>query len=432
MHYKTFSGNSYSGGSITRRGERIVYCKITTDIHTSHTLHQETIEHIYTEALLSGSGTLSREAFLDAVNILGASIDVHIANSVLTITIRTLKENLPKVLKLFETMLLKPTFDTKEIKRIQAQKKNELIEARENARAIALAQFVNTIYIKSDRRYTESFDTISEKITTISKNHIQQLHRKILNGFWYVSIGADNTSVEQIITTVGLCKKDSQNSTPTKQEHGQKPQKASLVLKNIPSKQNIEFSIGSALPLTLHHPDYLPFVFGLNVLGKWSGFTGRLMSTVREKEGLTYTIYARTETTGGAEQGYWRIMTFFSPQQSMQGLQSTIREITKIHTKGITKSEFERFKNILTTQQILMTDSLSKSIDELHGYICADYDIHEMNTFKQQLLTVTQKEINQALKKYLNPDTLIISGAGPISEVRQQIQKSTFIKRTGK
>jgi len=173
--------------------------------------------------------------------------------------------------------------------------------------------------------------------------------------------------------------------------------------------------------MTLHHPDYLPFVFGLSVLGKWGGFTGRLMSTVREKEGLTYGIYAKTESVEGTEQGHYHIMTFFAPEKSVQGLTSTLREIRKIHKNGITQAEYERFQTILKTQQTLLADSLTQSIHTFHGYLMADFSIDEMHAYQNRLLTVTKKEINTALKTYLNPDKLLISGVGPVQKVKKDI-----------
>ena len=147
------------------------------------------------------------------------------------------------------------------------------------------------------------------------------------------------------------------------------------------------------------------------------------MSTVREKEGLTYGIYARTETVSGTEQGYWRIMTFFSPQQALQGLRSTIREIVLMQTKGVSQAEFKRFKEILKTQQILLADSLTSSVDELHGYICESFDLTEMATFKQRLHTVTLAEVHEAIKTHLRTDALVLSGAGPVISVKKELQK---------
>lgn len=420
MKYTTFSGTGYEGGGIIKEDSKIMFCIFTIDLHTKHSLKQTALEHIYTDALLSGAGEYSREEFIDAINLLGASISVSLTNSKLTISLKSLKSNSAKVFKLFETMMLRPTFAQKEIKRIQTQVANELIEYKENARGIANDHFVNSLYIKEDRRCAESPENISKELKSITQTDLKTFHSAVKANSWTFTSGGSETVIHATENSVKKIVNPSSNSTKSS-SHSYKKVEAAVLLSNVPSKQNIEFSIGTYLPLTLHHPDYLPFVFGLSVLGKWGGFTGRLMSTVREKEGLTYTIYARPETVSGDEQGHWRIMTFFAPDKSVQGLKSTLREITNIHKNGITKNEFDRFKVILKTQQTLLADSFIQSVQELHGYITAGFSIKEMDSYKARLLTVTQKEVNSALKKYLSPNQLVISGAGPIKDVKKSI-----------
>ena len=60
-------------------------------------------------------------------------------------------------------------------------------------------------------------------------------------------------------------------------------------------KPSVSVIIGQPTGLRYKDPDALALRVGTAVLG--SGFTGRLMGTVRDKEGLTYNISAR----GGAK-----------------------------------------------------------------------------------------------------------------------------------
>lgn len=421
MKYTTFTGEGYTGGAITRKAERTVYCCITVDLHQEHTIHSSAVEHLYSDALLSGATGYTREEFIDAVNLLGGSIGVNIQNSRLTITLRSLEENSAKLLKLFQAMMQSPTFEPTELKRIKLQTKNELIEHKENAKAIAQENFENNLYVKGDRRYIDTPEQLAKAVDAITQTNLLKLHSTALANIWTVTIGANAAVVTKIRSSVELCKKGVE-PVVIKHHHGQKPRAQKTVLQNIPSKMNIEFAIGTSLPLTLHHPDYLPFVFGISVLGKWGGFTGRLMSTVREKEGLTYGIYARTESVEGDEQGHYRIMTFFAPDKAIQGITSTLRELKKIHKSGITQSEYERFQTIIQTQQTLLADSLTRSVETLHGYLCADFSLKEIEEYRTRLLTVSRKEINAALKTHLHPDKLLISGAGPIQSVQKEIQ----------
>jgi zinc protease len=202
----------------------------------------------------------------------------------------------------------------------------------------------------------------------------------------------------------------------------QKDQKR-LHLHDVPGRQNIDFSIGLPIPITIHHPDFLPLSFGIAVLAKWGGFAGRLMSTVREKEGLTYGIYGRLESFHGDEQGFFRIMTFFAPDKAVHALTSTFREISKLYTSGITQKEFNAFQTILLTQQQLLNDSLGRLLGDLHSYHCHGFTIHEMHMHKAQLQHITRTEVNRAIKTYLNPKEMYVSGAGPVAGVQKDLEQ---------
>ena len=137
----------------------------------------------------------------------------------------------------------------------------------------------------------------------ITPKHLLKLHTELLFAVWTCTQASDGEQIELFIKTIKKCNRTKENPDPIR-IHQQMPPQPGLALRSIPSRQNIDFSIGAPLPITMHHPDYAPLLFGITVLGKWGGFTGRLMSTVREKEGLTYGIYAGTETFFNDEQGY--------------------------------------------------------------------------------------------------------------------------------
>jgi zinc protease len=208
---------------------------------------------------------------------------------------------------------------------------------------------------------------------------------------------------------------------PQKQEANSKTT-STLECINIPSKQNIEFSIGGSLPITIHHPDYPAFLMGISVLGMWGGFTGRLMSTVREKEGLTYGIYARIEGLQFGETGYWRIMTFFSPTLAETGLRSTFREIKLLLEKGVTAAELKRFKAILKSRQLLSRDSAVGYTARLHEYKLRNIAPNEIEAFEEQVQKLTSDSVNEALRKYLVPDTVLVIGAGPTESVAKALR----------
>jgi len=422
MKYHIEPKTEYSIASITEEKSNVVQAVITADIHTENTVKMQATQAIFADALLSGSGTLSRDEFLEAVNLLGASIDIELAAGRCTFTLRSTSKTFPKLLSLFEMMITQPTFSAAELKRVKATAINQLHQAKEDSKGVANEQLQNIFYGAGDRKFSYAIEETITEVSKLTKGDLKKLHIDTLSRKWYVTIGGEKAAVTKLSTLVKRIKQNVEFSKSTA-IHQPLPPKPALALEHIPSKQNIDLSIGLPQPITNQHPDFLPLTFAVAILGKWGGFTGRLMSTVREKEGLTYGIYARLEGFVNDEQGHLRIVTFFPPEKIIQGLTATFREITTLYKKGVTAAEVEKFKTILNTQQTLLQDSLSRQINDLHGYHFQDYSLQEIAEQKAQLSKVILSDINRVITTYLNPELFSVSAAGPVNSLQKELKK---------
>jgi zinc protease len=421
MTYDIKEAAGFSFATITKQKSETAVLYLSTDIHRAQSAKLRATELLYSDALISGAGKYDRAQFLDALNILGATVTAGISDGVLTMYVKCAASVTGKVLPLVETMLREPHFDKKELTRIKQTVTNLLKESKENTRAIAHEQLRNSLYGTEDRRYSFGEDALIAAIKDITTRDLHKLHAHIMGLAWTCSATSNKDTLARMEKSLKTLKTKLPSTTTEYGIHQQKPPQPTVVLKNVPSKQNIDFAIGAPVPITLHHPDHLPLVFALAVLGI-GGFQSRLMSTVREKEGLTYGIFATADTFLNEEQGYWRINTFFAPDKAVQGLTSTFREVKKLYEHGITKTELETFRTNLTTKQILVGDSTAKLLNDLHGYHLQHFSLEEMREHRKRLLLVTQDEVNAAIKYYLNPAHLTISGAGPVAKVSKAIE----------
>lgn len=424
MHFTEFEQKNIRGISLSKEGERAFHCIISIDTHKDdkNTL-LEAHGHMYAKALLAGCKGYTREEFLNAINLLGANVGVDINNGIVTISLTSIDTHRDKLLTLVSAMLQAPTFAPAEIQRIQELEENELHEEKEDAKSQSLYAFINTLYGPTDRRFISKTDEMISVIKKVQKKDIAKFHERTMSGKWIFTVTTDVQNSEKIIKKLQKLRASFKDVKDAETIHTTKAfSQRKIELVSIPSKQNIEFSIGGSLPLTLTDAEYHAFVFGLNVLGKWGGFAGRLMSTVREKEGLTYGIYARVETTSQIEHGYWRIMTFFAPDKAMQGINSTLHQIKLIQEKGITASEFERFKTIIGTGQALLNDSVIRIVTDTHAYQVKGFTLQSMKEFKKNMLMVTKEEVDAAIKKYLDLSTLVIAAAGPVQAHSKELK----------
>ena len=422
MKIDTYSHANFQGATI-EKSTPVVSFLLTADCVLDHSPHHAAINMIYADLLLAGAGHYNRDDFLYAISELGSSISVSENDGRITISVKTLDKNLTKTLKLLELMLTAPTFSESECKRAIETTENSLILHKDDARALAHGALRRALYHKSDQHFDFTPEELLSEVKTVTTAELQNLHSQFIQTYWTVSVGGNNKAIKESVKLIEKLKKSQPPTQPLMKETKSQPVTGKkILLQSVNSKQNIDISIGGLLPLTTSDNDLAPFTFGLAVLGKWGGFAGRLMSTVREKEGLTYGIYAKTEGLTKAETGYWRIMTFFAPKDAVKGITSTLREIKKIQEGGITQSEWERFKNILKTSEVLVYDSLASTVGFVHGALSSGMSLVEYQQYRERLYTCTRAEVNQALKKYLDPNHLIISAAGPVDKVSKELK----------
>lgn len=422
MKIKNISHDNFKISTIEKTSPLMVLL-LSVDCHTENSAKKQALQALYSDLLLAGAGKYSREEFTYAVNILGADFSVHFENSVMTIKVSTLAKYLSKTLSLLEVALTAPRFEEVEITRAKDLLLNRLQVAREDAPLLANANLRRTLYGKADRYYGYLPSEVEKAVEVVTNEDLQAMHHMVLTGFWYASIGGQLEGLKTVVSKLEKLKKaqSTSSSAGEKKVVVAKIGKNDLVSTLVASRQNIELSIGSTVPVTFANTDLAPLVFGMNVLGKWGGFAGRLMSTVREKEGLTYSIYGRLEGISVTESGFWHIRSFFAPKDAEKGLASTLRELKKIVDKGITHKELEFFRVILKTGEALVQDSLPAFVGVTHAALMNGLDYKEYKAFRERLYTCSKKEVDSALKKYLDPKHLVVGIAGPTDGVEKPL-----------
>jgi zinc protease len=422
MEYTEFSAAALRGIAINRPNERVFECTLSIDAwNGNESVRSAAIALLYSDALVSGCEGYTRDELTDEISLLGGTLEISLSAGRASFTLKGLREKRAKLMAIFAKVLLSPSIPARELARIKTTTINGLKNAKEDARSKAHMLFWNALYEKNDRLHSFSEEELIAAIPSVSRTELLAFHAQVMSGIWIATLITASEEADSSITLLHSLRgkfAEEARMAPARSIRRAPQQLAGALIE---SRQNIEFSIGAHLPLCYEDADYYPFLFGLMVLGKWGGFAGRLMSTVREKEGLTYGIYARAEMVTKLEEGDWRIMTFFAPDKALQGLTSTLREIRLIKEKGITKEEFERFKTIDRTGEALLHDYVLRLAADIHNLQLAGLSLAEMKEWKRSRERVKREEVNAALKKYLDLSKLAVGIAGPISTKEKEL-----------
>jgi zinc protease len=144
-----------------------------------------------------------------------------------------------------------------------------------------------------------------------------------------------------------------------------------------------------------------------------SGFTGRLMGNVRDKEGLTYGIGARLANDTFSD-GDWRIAGTFAPNLLDKGIASTQKQLNLWYKDGVTEKEVaDRKTNLIGTYKVNLatTDGIA---NQLLATVNRGLPLTWLDTYPTEIAALTPAQINGAIKKHLDPEKMVIIKAGTV------------------
>ena len=182
----------------------------------------------------------------------------------------------------------------------------------------------------------------------------------------------------------------------------------------IEDKTSIDLVMGQPIGIDRNHEDFYPLFVGQFILG--GNFSARLMQTVRDEEGLTYGIGARISGVDNGNDGFWYINGTFSPELLEKGKKSTLRELEKWQTGGVTEQELNAKKETITGSykvQLATTRGLAGTIlTNAHR----GRDVNFIDDYPEIIKAISLESVNKAIMKYCNPERLVTISAGTISE----------------
>lgn len=168
------------------------------------------------------------------------------------------------------------------------------------------------------------------------------------------------------------------------------------------------------LGITRTDPDYHALLVMDNVLGVGPGFTDRLSATLRDRQGLAYTVNASIANTAGDQPGMFvgYIGTFGEKYTWVR--EGFLKEITRIRDEKATDQEVEDAKKyLLGSMPFLLTtnDGIATQLLAIERYgLGLDY----LDKFKKAIEGVTTDDVQRVAKKHLDPKKLTIATVGPI------------------
>ena len=159
-------------------------------------------------------------------------------------------------------------------------------------------------------------------------------------------------------------------------------------------------------------PDYFALLVGNYVLGG-GGFVSRLTNEVREKRGLSYSVYSYFSP--GREVGPFTLGLQTRPDQVDQAVQVARDTLRGFLAQGPTAAELRAAKDNLIGGFALRIDSNRKLLDNVANMAAHDLPLDYLDTWTAQVDKVSLADIRRAFARVLQPERMVtvIVGATP-------------------
>ena len=160
------------------------------------------------------------------------------------------------------------------------------------------------------------------------------------------------------------------------------------------------------------HPDFFALTLGNYILGG-GGFVSRLTNEVREKRGLSYSVYSYFSP--GQHAGAFTVGLQTRPDQAAQAVQVASEVLVEFVRQGPTDEEVQAAKDFLIGGFALRLDSNRKLLDNLGNIAWFDLPLDYLDTWSGEIDKLTTQQVQQAFARNLQPERMVtvILGAKP-------------------
>jgi zinc protease len=321
-----------------------------------------------------------------------------------------LKKDSSQVIDLLAEQLREPTFPEDEFEKLQTQKLAEAQQLRDSTDAQASIAFRRAVFPAGHPQYRMTPEERIAALKKVTVADIKAFHSKYFGADYCTMVVVGDVEPAPIQADVKKSFADWKGGQPLPASP------APIVIKdtkdltvNVPGKESVNVIMGEPTGLRYADPDYLPLSVGTSVLGR--GFTSRLLSTVRDTEGLTYGIGAELVGNGKLDQA-WVISATFAPSLLKQGLASTDREVTKWHRDGITEAELDYRKSALAGAHRVGLATSGGLADVILSTVRRGLELSWIDEYPKKVAALSLKQVNGTIQRYVDPEKFVVVRAG--------------------
>ena len=359
-----------------------------------------------------GTKALDKFQIADQLDNVGAQISFGVGTQTLEIRAKCLKKDLALVLGLMASELRTPALSAAEFAKAKQQFAGNLQVTMQNTGVRAQQAFARAVFPENHPNHPHTPEEYLAALRSAELAEVASFHARYYGPKHMTLVLAGDVAAAEAEAEIA---KDFAGWTggedyvrPAAAAQGASAQRITVPL---PEKPSVSVMLGQATGLRYRDPDTLALRVGTAVLGR--GFTGRLMGTVRDREGLTYGIGAGVGEDSIAD-GDWMVSASFAPALLERGVTATRQVVATWWAEGVTETELASHKQGLVGSYRVGLSTTGGIASVILASIQRGYDLTWLEGYPQAIRALTRDEVNRAIRTHLDPEAMVLVEAGSV------------------
>ncbi len=362
-----------------------------------------------------GTEKNNKFALAEKLENLGAELSFSVGTHNLGFNGKCLSKDVDEVIELLAKQLRYPAFNQEEFEKLKIQRKGSLLRLLEDTNRRASEKSDSMLFPAGHPNHGTSAQKLIDDVAKVTRDDVVKFYSDYYGpkSMIFVLVGdldnsKINSSVEKYFSGwnggVDFPKVDKSDQVT----------EGETVIVKMKEKTSATLHIAQTTGIQRTDKDYIALSIGNSIFGM-GGFSARLMSIVRDDEGLTYGIYSVLGDDTYSD-GQFYISGTFSPDLLAQGYSSTMREFKRWVKDGVTADELKAAKTRAIGSYKVGLSTTRGIAGRLLSITQRGYEPSYMDEYSDQINNVTLEEVNAAIKKYINPDKVNVVVAGTVTE----------------
>jgi predicted Zn-dependent peptidase len=370
------------------------------------------ISHFVEHMVFKGTTSRSAQQIAREVDTIGGNLDAFTGKEMVCFNIKVLDQNVPPALEVLADLVLHPTFTPEELAREQGVILEEIKMDEDNPDYL-----VHEVW-------TQNFwkgDALGRPILGTAKT-VSSFNQQIVFDFYagrftprnMVFSAAGNldhdvfvAQVEQEFRSLAASSAEvtSKIAAPRVTPH--------ITLKRKKSLEQVQFCLGVPAPPVNDARRYGVYLLNTMLGG---GMSSRLFQTIREDQGLAYSIYS--EMNPFRDTGSICIYAGTSVDKTQKVLQLTLKELRRLKEEAVSDVELKRAKDQLKSNMVIGLESSGSRMTNLarqQMYFGRFFGVDEM---MEEIDAVTTANVQELAQELFRPEMMALTLLGNLGTMK--------------